>query len=274
MSNEQIELPKTLFISHASKDEKYVRELVNVLTLLGIPNVVCSSLDRYQIPTGEDIYDYLKKQLVSSTRVLFILSKNFYKSTVCLNEMGACWGLDKNYFTLLTPDFNFEEVTGVINASKLSFKINNDRRLHELVDLLQEEFQIQRKIPSIDLVKVIDQAIETINVISYDEKTDENRVSAKIDGYKIDDQNNKLGIAVRIINPTMEKLLIDSVIFNLKDSQGNILSGEITEQKVIYTKENKFFYFDLDREQSEFNIYAEPLEESVLLRTRFDRFPN
>jgi len=274
MSNEQIELPSTLFISHASKDEKYVRELVNVLTLLGIPNIVCSSLDRYQIPTGEDIYDYLKKQLSSSTRVLFLLSKNFYRSTVCLNEMGACWVLDKNYFTLLTPDFNFEEVAGVINASKLSFKINNNRRLYELVELLQEEFQVQRKIPSIDLLEVINQAIEKINVIYYDGETDENRVSAKIDSYKIDNENNKLGIAVRIINPTMEKILIDSVIFNLKDSQGKVLSEEVTEQEVIHTKENKFFYFNLDYEKSEFSIYDEPLEENVLLRTRFDRFPN
>ena len=52
MSIEQIktDIPNTLFISHASKDKKYVKELVNLLVPLHIENIVCSSLNGYHIP--------------------------------------------------------------------------------------------------------------------------------------------------------------------------------------------------------------------------------
>lgn len=53
-----------IFISHASKDVKYVKELVDLLNDIGVQktskSIFCSSLPGYDIPHGESIYEFLK----------------------------------------------------------------------------------------------------------------------------------------------------------------------------------------------------------------------
>lgn len=108
----QVSVSDSIFISHASEDEKYVKELVNLLIPLKIPKIICSSLHGYHIPNDVDIYEYLAGNLNRTGRVIFLLSKNYYKSAACLNEMGACWILNKNYTTVLTSNFEYEEIVG------------------------------------------------------------------------------------------------------------------------------------------------------------------
>ncbi len=51
---------------------------------------ICTSVPGYGISEGAKIYDWLKKQFQNyDLRVLYVLSKNYYASPACLNEMGA-----------------------------------------------------------------------------------------------------------------------------------------------------------------------------------------
>lgn len=41
----------------------------------------------------------------------------------CLNEMGAAWVLQKQYQSILLPDFDFKDIKGAINPRHVSFKL-------------------------------------------------------------------------------------------------------------------------------------------------------
>lgn len=60
----KIEKPKRrmVFVSHSSRDRGFVRELVELLRKVGLSqdSLFCSSYFGYGIPTGQDIFDFLK----------------------------------------------------------------------------------------------------------------------------------------------------------------------------------------------------------------------
>lgn len=141
---------KKVFISHASKDEAIVRKLVELLEDIGLSEaqVVCSSVPGYGIPLGEDIYDWLAQQFREyDLHVLFMLSKNYYDSIACQNEMGAAWVLKTKYDTILLPGFEFRDIKGAVNPNQISIKLDGNeevlkQHLNELKDKLVAEFQL------------------------------------------------------------------------------------------------------------------------------------
>jgi len=139
---------KKVFISHATKDEAYVRKLVELLEDIGLTEeqVVCSSIPGYGIPLGEDIYEWLAKQFRDfDLHVLFVLSDNYYSSVACQNEMGAAWVLKTKYDTILLPGFEFRDIKGAVNPNQISMKLGGNeevlkQHLNELKDKLVTEF--------------------------------------------------------------------------------------------------------------------------------------
>jgi hypothetical protein len=117
-----------LFISHSSKDVEYVIAFVKFLEDIGMSNenVFCSSIKGYGIPWGKDIYDYLREEFNDNNLlVLFMLSKNYYDSVACLNEMGAAWIQKKEYRSILLPGFKFSEIEGAINANEIGLRFDD-----------------------------------------------------------------------------------------------------------------------------------------------------
>lgn len=135
-----------IFISHSSKDKKYVQALVVLLEQIGIKEdqLFCSSLAEYGIPLNNDIYEYLKAQFKEyALNVIFVLSDEYYRSPACLNEMGAAWILQSAYTTILLPNFDFKNIQGAINPNKVSIKLDNpdlSARLNELKDNIVKIF--------------------------------------------------------------------------------------------------------------------------------------
>ena len=118
-------LKKKVFISHASKDIAAVKHIVEMLGLIGFnqTNMFCSSIEPYGIPTGMDIYEYLRKQFHEfDLHVIFVLSNNYYSSAACLNEMGAAWVLSCSKTVLLLPGFNFSDIDGAINPRNIAIQ--------------------------------------------------------------------------------------------------------------------------------------------------------
>lgn len=103
---------KLLFISHAEKDSELVEKFVDLLYDMGVSekSMFCSSISEIGVPIKEDIYDYLRNLLDSEQVIpVFMLSDNYYASAACLNEMGAVWMKQKDYFTFLLPGFEFSK---------------------------------------------------------------------------------------------------------------------------------------------------------------------
>lgn len=134
---------KLLFISHAEKDSKLIEKFVDLLYDMGIPEtfMFCSSISEIGVPVKEDIYEYLRNLLDSEQVIpIFMLSHNYYASAACLNEMGAVWMKQKDYFTFLLPDFEFSKIKGAINPSKkgISLCYKSERELQNLKEDLNQ----------------------------------------------------------------------------------------------------------------------------------------
>lgn len=162
-----------LFISHSSDDEDYMTALVEMLESIGMTNdsLVCTSVSGYGIPEGDDIYDWLRKQFVNcDLRVLFALSKNYYHSEACLNEMGAAWITKATYSMLLLPGFGFGDIKGCIDSRRIGISFGSSEeelkhRLNELKDKLVSEHNLQT-IPPIRWERHRDKFINTVREIS------------------------------------------------------------------------------------------------------------
>ena len=138
---------RQIFISHASKNSDYGNALVELLTGVGIANnkIVFTSNTAYGIPIGENIFDWLKNRINEKPHVIYLLSKEYYDSIACLNEMGAAWVVENQHTMLFTPNFDlksYEFQNGALDPRKIGFRINNEERLTEFVESLKVTFKI------------------------------------------------------------------------------------------------------------------------------------
>lgn len=118
-----------VFISHSQRDIVIVEKFVDLLNRIGLNRntLFCSSVPGFNIKQGSgDIFNYLKSEFNNNNLfVVFMLSKNYYESVACLNEMGAAWVLKNQYQTILLPRFEYNDIQGAINPRSISFKLED-----------------------------------------------------------------------------------------------------------------------------------------------------
>ncbi|MBO4801998.1 MAG: toll/interleukin-1 receptor domain-containing protein [Bacteroidaceae bacterium] len=117
-----------IFISHKSEDEDFVKALVKLLRLyVGSESdkIFCSSVPNYKIGIGKNIYPEIKAQFEEHEVFMIIIhSPRYYQSPICLNEMGAAWIQNKEYYSFLTADCEYNDLRGVIDNKTISIKVN------------------------------------------------------------------------------------------------------------------------------------------------------
>jgi hypothetical protein len=134
---------KKIFISHSSKDNALIDLFIDLLEVIGIKDgqIFYSSDPAYGVEPGENILERLKRELDAQVLVLFILSDNFYKSPVCLCEMGATWIKTNKQIPILMPLFDFDKIKGVF-PNTLSLKINDKHQLTKLKKVIETDFNL------------------------------------------------------------------------------------------------------------------------------------
>lgn len=139
--------PKRIFISHSSKDVDIINSFIDNILVLGCGicrnQVFCSSIEATGVKTGNDIREHLKSEIRSSDVIILMISNNFNNSSMCLNEMGAAWVLDKNVKPLLFPQNDYSDIGWLYEISK-GMKLNSEEALDELRDSLIETFEISQ----------------------------------------------------------------------------------------------------------------------------------
>lgn len=122
--------PPKVFISHKKEDEAYAKALVNLINfILGADGqkIFCSSVPGYGIRLSDDILDKLKAQFDNHDIFMIIIhSPRYYKSAICLNEMGASWALGAKFSSFMTKDCKYEHMQGVIGGEKICVNLNDD----------------------------------------------------------------------------------------------------------------------------------------------------
>ncbi|HAH63828.1 MAG TPA: hypothetical protein DCL73_17210 [Treponema sp.] len=119
---------KAIFISHSSRDENIASKLVDALIEMGIDKDILfySSRPETGIEVGNQLEKKLYENLRSSEVVIFVLTDNFYRSPICMNEMGAAWILNKEVVPILLGGLTPDGMQGVIDKKYIAFSTEKD----------------------------------------------------------------------------------------------------------------------------------------------------
>lgn len=136
-----------VFISHASKDAEVVEEIIELLEAIGVESnqIFCTSFEGYGIELGENFLDAIKNELSSESMVLFVLSRNFYESPVCMCEMGAAWVLSKEHIPLVVPPFTYSDIKGVLPLTQ-GMVLTDAMKLNSFKEKIEKTFNITNKL--------------------------------------------------------------------------------------------------------------------------------
>ena len=111
---------KMIFISHKTDCKEFGELLIDVFLAVYPPiksSIIFSSDSDYGVPQGQDILEYLKTCFREDMHVIFLFSKSFYDSNVCLAEAGAAWGTN-NQYTNFVIDIGFGDISEPINRNQ------------------------------------------------------------------------------------------------------------------------------------------------------------
>lgn len=139
-----------IFISHAGNDKEIVKLFVDYILKNGLglrdENIVCTSFEETTMKGGEDIPLYIKKNIKVSSVVLSMVSQNYRRSEVCMNEVGAAWALDNPPIQIVLPDADFDSIGWLVCLNK-ALKISERSNLDKLYETLCKRIEINK--PSI-----------------------------------------------------------------------------------------------------------------------------
>lgn len=136
-----------LFLSHSSKNSKLGQAIVDLLLSIGVNSnqIIFTSNDAFGIPTGQNIFKWLKEKITEKPHVIYLLSSEYYSSVACLNEMGAAWIVENQHTIIFTSEFKSsspEFQNGALDPREMGFKINNIDRIAEFIESLRGSFNI------------------------------------------------------------------------------------------------------------------------------------
>lgn len=139
---------KKIFISHSSKDKGVVEKFVDHILLLGIglptEDVFCTSIEDLAIKNGEDIRKHIHTNIKNADFSILLISNNYKKSEICMNEMGAVWAFNNNVRYYLLPNSNFDTIGWLCNSNQAE-KLFNSIALDALKMELTKFYSLEDK---------------------------------------------------------------------------------------------------------------------------------
>jgi hypothetical protein len=143
-----------IFISHSSKDLKYVKSFVEKVLILGLDisadRIFCSNMEGHGVRSGQYIPDRLRDEINSSSLALLFISQDYKSSETCLSEIGAAWAklAKEAIIPLLLPNIEFSEL-GFLDLNRLGLKIYERDGILKLIQDCKAELN-----PSFNLEKL------------------------------------------------------------------------------------------------------------------------
>ena len=128
-----------VFISHASKDKAILKLFVDNILKKGLnlkdKNIVFTSYEATGVVPGDNIPEYIKRNIGAANLVLAMISKNYKKSEVCMNEVGAAWALGKTPLQIMLPNTNSNSLGWLIHLDK-AVRIDDRDSLDSLEEVM------------------------------------------------------------------------------------------------------------------------------------------
>lgn len=143
-----------IFISHSSADEAIISKFIEIVLRLGLninkEDIAFTSNEVYGVEAGENIVEYIRKNIKHPSVVLIMISDNYKKSEVCLNEMGAAWAHGKKCISVVLPNTGFDKL-GWLSSFEKAERIDDKKQLFALCGKIAELLNINmaKQLPAI-----------------------------------------------------------------------------------------------------------------------------
>ncbi len=139
-----------LFISHSSKDSKFVQALVELLrAALSLPStqIRCTSIDGYRLPGGANTDQQLRQEVHEADSFIGVISFASIKSLYVVFELGARWGAGRSLIPLIAPGTGSNILGGPLAGINA---LSSDKRaqIQQLISDLSSELEITPEPPS------------------------------------------------------------------------------------------------------------------------------
>lgn len=128
---------KEIFISHRSIDKEVVKELVQFLENVGINSdkIMYTSADYTN--AKKELASEIKSALKEASVYIVILSKEYFESVYCCNELGYIWATEKILIIFGLEGINStKDMQGFVNDWVIR-RVNNINHVAELYDRVQ-----------------------------------------------------------------------------------------------------------------------------------------
>lgn len=157
-----------LFISHASADKAIITTFVKKILDLGLgltpSDIAYTSEETYGVEPGESIVKYINENIKCAKVVLIMISPNYKKSEVCLNEMGAAWALQKKCISVVLPGSDFAEL-GWISSLEKAVTMSEKDKLVSLCKVIANRVGIDLNERIVPLTSEIDEFIKKLKTL-------------------------------------------------------------------------------------------------------------
>lgn len=145
VNNSTNEQSPVVFISHCSKDKDIIKSFIDNILKKGLnltdKDIACTSFEATGVNPGDNIPAYIKRNIKGAKICLAMVSKNYKRSEVCLNEVGAAWIFDKKLVQVVLPDTDFRSLGWLLISDK-AIRIDDKECLDSLEEILAEAIGI------------------------------------------------------------------------------------------------------------------------------------
>jgi hypothetical protein len=86
-----------------------------------------------KVEEGKDFIATIKNELKGSHIVICLITPAYYESHFCIAELGAVWALGQNFFPILVPPHDYQDLTSVLQNTQVA-KLDDKGALTRLYD--------------------------------------------------------------------------------------------------------------------------------------------
>jgi hypothetical protein len=135
---------KKVFISHAYNDKKIADRIINKLVLPNLniekEDIFYTSKRETGIGISQNWRNTIKHNIIQCKIYIALITSNFQKSEMCLNELGAAWVLNKTIYPIILPPVKLDNFSLLISDLQ-ALIISNPIDIRSFLNSLQIDLE-------------------------------------------------------------------------------------------------------------------------------------
>lgn len=247
--------PRKIFVSHCSKDRKCTDKFVDLLKGMGVKNtqIYYSSYEETGAGFLQDCLESIEKEFNNNELlIIFMLSRAFYNSKVCLAETGAAWvSVGNKYIPIIIPPFEYDDITGVIKGSQNAIDLGSEElstKLEHFKLTVEEFLNIEEKVDNSEWTRKKDEFIKLMR----DKKSEIKELEFNIKDIKINKKEATFKIYIE--NNTKDRIRLETANINiaLKENKNKEvkINGWLLNSIVVQPLEMITIYLNADIDET------------------------